>query len=72
METPSDRGLMATRIDPLALYSKESMALAKAFLAIDEASIRQRVVDLIQSLSCRKEGRVVPDAEPLPDQPDDE
>ena len=71
-ETSSDKDLVATRIVQSARHSKESMALAKAFLAIDEAGTRQRVLDLIQSLGCRKERRVVPAAEPLPARPDDE
>ena len=64
-KTSMDQGSLAPTLRPLELDSREFMALAKAFLEIDDASIRQRVLDLIQSLGGLKEDRVLPDAEPL-------
>ncbi|UHS62972.1 helix-turn-helix transcriptional regulator [Agrobacterium vaccinii] len=64
-KTSMDQGSLAPTLRPLELDSKERMALVKAFLEIDDASIRQRVLDLIQSLGGLKEDRVLPDAEPL-------
>ncbi len=64
-KTSVDQGSLIPALRPLELDSKEFMALAKAFLEIDDASIRQRVLDLIQSLGGLKEDRVLPDAEPL-------
>ncbi|MGV1755255.1 helix-turn-helix domain-containing protein [Agrobacterium sp. CG674] len=55
----------ASTIRPLEFDPKECVALVNAFLEIDDASVRQRVLDLIQSLDGKKEVRVLSDAEPL-------
>lgn len=69
--TSSDRALVGTTIVQLESRSKETISLAKAFLAIDDDGIRQRVLDLIKSLGDRKEKRVLLDAGPSPARPDD-
>ena len=47
------------------------MILAKAFLAIDDNNIRQRVLDLMQSLGGRKGARSDLSVETLPAQMED-